>query len=135
MPKEYATDWMYGYKQAITQNYDFSKYNQVIFTNEYGQPYIYYLFYSKYPPEKFQSQAVLERESVDVGTVKKIDNIEFRKVNWPSDRGLENTLIIGTGKEIPDADVSTEKKSKKLFDLKLIDGETAIKVIENGYDE
>lgn len=135
MPKESATDWMYGYKQAVTQGYDLSKYSQVIFTNEYGQPYIYYLFYSKYPPQKFQAQAVLERESLDVGTVKKIDNIEFRKVNWPSDRGLENTLIIGTGKEIPDADVSTEKKSKKLFDLKLVDGETAIKVIENGYNE
>lgn len=134
MPKEYATDWMYGYKQAILLNPDFSKYNKVIFTNEYGQPYIYYLFYSKYPPAKFQSQAVLEKDSLDVGTVKKIDNIEFRQVNWPADRGLENTLIIGTDEEIPDADILTEKKSKKLLDLKLVDGKSAIKVIENGYN-
>lgn len=134
MPKEYATDWMYGYKQVVTQNYNFSNYDKVVFTNDYGQPYIYYLFYSKYPPEKFQAQAVLERDSLDVGTVKKIDNIEFRKVNWPADRGLQNTLIIGTGEEIPEADVFTEKKSKKLLDLKLVNGKTAIKVIENGYD-
>ncbi len=134
LPKEYATDWMYGYKQSVTQNYDFSKYDKVVMTNQYGQPYIYYLFHTKYPPEKFQAQAVLERESIDVGTVKKIDNIEFRKVNWPTDRGLQNSLIIGTGQEIPEADILTEKKSKKLFDLALTDGTSAIKVVENGYD-
>lgn len=134
LPKEYATDWMYGYKEAVTQNYDFSKYDKVVMTSEYGQPYIYYLFYTKYPPEKFQSQAVLEKDTIDVGTVKKIDNIEFRKVNWPSDRGLQNTLIIGTGEEIPEGDIVTEKKSKKLFDLPLTDGTSAIKVVENGYD-
>lgn len=134
LPKEYATDWMYGYKQVVTLNYDFSKYDKVVMTNQYGQPYIYYLFHTKYPPEKFQAQAVLERETIDVGTVKKIDNIEFRKVNWPSDRGLQNSLIIGTGEEIPEADIVTEKKSKKLFDLPLSDGTSAIKVVENGYD-
>ncbi len=135
LPKENSADWMYGYKQAIKDLPDLSKYNNVIFSNEYGQPYIYYLFYSKYPPQKFQEQAVLERDSVDVGTVKNIDNIQFRQVNWPNDRGLENTLFIGTGKEIPEEDISTEKKSKELLEIKFLDDKTAFRIIENGYEQ
>lgn len=134
VPKEYAPDWLYGYKQVIGQPYDFSKYDRVIFSDEYGQPYIYYLFYTKYPPKDFQKQAVLEQKTVDVGTIRKIDNIEFKKINWPADRGMENTLFIGTGEEIPDADIATEKKSKKLYEVKFPDDKTAFKVIENGYE-
>lgn len=135
MPKEYSQDWLYGYKQAINSlPSDLSKYNQVIFSDGYGQPYIYYLFYTKYPPTKIQKQAVLEQETVDVGTVRKIDNIEFRKVSWPGDRGLQNTLFIGTGLEIPDDDIATEKKSKKMSEIKFLDDKVAFKIIENGYD-
>ncbi len=135
MPKESSSDWMSGYKQTIKDLPEISKYNQVVFSDKYGQPYIYYLFYTKYPPEKFQTQAVLEQKTVDVGTVRKIDNIEFRPINWPVDRGLENTLLIGTGFEIPEEDVVTEKKSKKLSETNFFDGEVAFKVIENSYDQ
>lgn len=136
MPKEFAADWLYGYKEAISQiPKDLSKYQKVIFTDKYGQPYIYYLFYTKYPPEKFQQQAVLEKTTVDVGTVRHIDNIEFRQVNWPSDRGAENTLFIGGGMEIPDKDIATEEKSKRLIRIAFPSGKTAFKIVENGYNE
>jgi 4-amino-4-deoxy-L-arabinose transferase-like glycosyltransferase len=136
LPKENATGWLYGYKQVIEQlPQDLSKYQNVVFTDKYGQPYIYYLFYSKYPPEKFQKQAVLEQKTVDVGTVRRIDNIEFRQVNWPSDRGAENTLFIGGAMEIPDKDIVTEEKSTKLGTIDFPDGKTAFNVVENGYEK
>jgi len=136
LPKEYSADWLYGYKQALEDvPDDLSKYDRVIFSDQYGQPYIYYLFYKKYSPEKFQNQAVLEQKTVDVGTVRRIDNIEFRPINWPSDRGLENTLLIGTETEIPEPDIVTENKSKKLTEIKFLNNKPAFKIIENGYDE
>ena len=136
LPKENAAGWLYGYKEAINaMPRDLSKYQKVVFTDKYGQPYIYYLFYTKYPPEKFQKQAVLDQKTVDVGTVRQIDNIEFRQVNWPSDRGAENTLFIGGGMEIPDKDIVTEEKSKKLVKIKFPNGKTAFKIVENGYDK
>lgn len=135
MPKEYSLDWMYGYKEIINQLPDTSKYNKVIFTDKYGQPYIYYLFYKQYPPEKYQPQANLEQTSVDVGTVRKIDNFEFRPIDWTVDRGLENTLLIGTSFEIPRQDVETEKKSKRLYRAVALNNMTALKIIENGYNE
>ena len=136
MPKEHSSDWLYGYKQILKElPSDLAKYKRVVFTDDYGQPYIYYLFYSKYSPAAFQNQAILEQATVDVGTVRNIDNIEFRPINWPGDRGLENTLFIGTGIEIPDADIVTEKKSKKLTEIEFPDGKPAFKIVENGYNE
>ena len=125
---------MYGYKQVFKQNLDFSKYDKVVFSDEYGQPYIYYLFYTKYPPSKFQEQAKLEQTTVDVGTVRQIDNIEFRPIYWPSDRGTQNALFIGDEFSLPEQDLVSEKKTKKLSEIEFLNGETAFKTVENGYE-
>ena len=134
LPKENSKGWLYGYKEIISQMPEVSKYDKVVFSDGYGQPYIYYLFYKKYPPEKYQQQAELIQETVDVGTVRKFDNFEFRKINWPVDRGLENTLLVGTEIEIPDYDILTEKKSRKVTQVDFLDGKPALKIVENGYD-
>lgn len=134
LPKENSEGWLYGYKEIISQMPEVSKYDKVVFSDEYGQPYIYYLFYKKYPPEKYQQQAELIQDTVDVGTVRKFDNFEFRSINWPEDRGLQNTLLIGTEIEIPEHDIPTEKKSKKITQVDFLDGKPALKIVENGYD-
>ena len=110
---------------------DLSKYDKIFITDTYGQPYIYYLFYSKYPPEKFQQQAVLEKENVDVGTVRKIDNIEFRHIYWPGDRGEEHSLFIGTLEELPDQDIKPFEEYKILGDINFPDRQPAFRVVES----
>lgn len=134
LPKENSQGWLYGYKEIISRIPDTTKYDRVVFTEEYGQPYIYYLFYKKYPPEKYQQQAELIQETVDVGTVRKLDNFEFRSINWPVDRGLENTLFISTEIEIPEYDIPTEKKARKVNQVNFLSGKPAFKIIENGYE-
>lgn len=135
LPKELSDGWLYGYKQVLSALPDTSKYARVVISDAYGQPYIYYLFYKQYPPEKFQSQAVLEQSTTDVGTVRKIDNIEFRHINWPDDRGLENTLLVGNELALPEQDLITEKKTKKLNEITFLDGKNAFKIVENGYNQ
>lgn len=134
LPKEYSADWLYGYKQVMQQNMDFSKYDKVIFSDKYGQPYIYYLFYSKYPPAKYQAQANLDQNSTDVGTVRKIDNIEFRPIYWPGDRGIENSLFIGDRFSLPEQDIVSEKKAGKLSEIYYLNGTNAFKIVETGYE-
>ncbi len=55
----YDTDmfWQYGYQQAIEYT-DQPQFNnkRIIFSEKYEQPYIFYLFYSKYSPQKYISQ-------------------------------------------------------------------------------
>ena len=130
-PKEYSKYWLYGYKQVIKSLGEKSKqYDKIVFTDSFGQPYIYYLFYSKYPPQRFQNQAHLEQNSADIGTIRRIDNIEFRHVDWPADRGVKNSLFIGTLEELPDKDVKPFSEFTILKDINFLDGQSAFRIVE-----
>ncbi len=54
MPREYAKFWQYGYKQAVEEivarqdNYD-----RIYVSTKLEQPYIFFLFYSRYNPKKY----------------------------------------------------------------------------------
>jgi hypothetical protein len=67
---------------------------QVTFTDFYGQPYIYYLFYSKFPPAQYQPQASLTTSGPDTGKVTKIDNIKFEVPSFSLQKKLPNQLLI-----------------------------------------
>lgn len=129
-PIEYSKFWLYGYKQTLSQIGDVSKYNKVVITDKFGQPYIYYLFYTKYPPQKLHQQIVLDQPTVDVGTVRKIDNIEFRSIYWPKDRGEKNSLFIGTNFELPDQDVIPFPEYSLNCDIHFLNGEQALRIVK-----
>ena len=82
MVKKSPQDWLYGYKETCEYVIENGTNHDVYFTNFYGQAYIYYLFYSKYPPQDYQSQANLTLNGVDTGVVSKIDNINFETPNF-----------------------------------------------------
>ncbi|MCL5783743.1 MAG: glycosyltransferase family 39 protein [Patescibacteria group bacterium] len=120
--------YLHGYREAVNfvqQNQ--GKYKSVVFTTKYNEPYIFYLFYTKYDPKKFQQQATFKGNGLDVGEVPKIDNIEFRPIYWPDDRSIKDTLFVGTGPELPDQDIDP-KQSTLLETIKFLDKETAFKI-------
>ncbi len=85
MVKTNPMQFLFGQQQAtkyLVENQ--ANYQHIYFTNFYGQPYIYYLFYSQYPPAKYQTQAnLVENEQGDAGTVNQIDNIHFTSTPHP----------------------------------------------------
>lgn len=98
LPKHNAKYWFYGYKQvveavgSIQNNYD-----KIVFQQSDDQPYIYFLFYQKYDPKKFQEQSDLVRsEEGGVSYVQKLDNIHFQKFSWPYATGEKRTLLVGS---------------------------------------
>lgn len=107
-----------------------SAYNKVFFSDAYGQPYIYYLFYKKYPPQQYQKQAALDQSTVDVGTVRKIDNIEFGPIYLPTERQNKNSLFIGPVKELPDSDVLNSPDFKVLGQVNFLDNQPAFRMVE-----
>ncbi len=126
-----SAEWLYGYREVVayiknkTENYE-----QVIFTQQYGQPYIYYLLYSAYEPSKYQSQAkLIEHPEGDVGRIEKIDNLEFRDIYWPKDRFIKNSLFIGGPYELPKKDI-VEGESKLLKEINYLNGEVAFRIVE-----
>lgn len=102
MIKKSPNDFLYGYKQAaqlVAKEKD--NFNQIYFTDFYGQPYIYYLFYSKYSPVKYQSVANLkENTNGDTGTVINIENIYFESTDWVKVNNKPRTLAIFSYDEI-----------------------------------
>ncbi len=94
-------DFLYGYKNAINyvsthkQNFD-----NIYITDYYGQPYIFYLFYTKYSPIKYQQQAKLEDATLDTGKIKIIDNVHFQTAHFDFIKDHPGTLGIFSQEEI-----------------------------------
>ena len=61
------------------------------------------MFYLKYPPEKFQKEAVLTpRDKFGFSTVRDFDNFHFENIVWDNLKNKSNSLVCGTDEEIPD---------------------------------
>jgi 4-amino-4-deoxy-L-arabinose transferase-like glycosyltransferase len=130
-PLQSSKDWQYGYKQAVQRVYPLKdNYQKIIFTSEYGQPYIYWLFYGQYPPAAYQAKAQLtESLSGDVGKVEKLDNLEFRSISFDGDKNLSKSLLIGTELEIPLGKIDYSKQ-KVLEEIKFLNGKIAFRIVE-----
>ena len=100
-PTNSSKDWQYGYKKIFMDFKDeFSKYDKVIISDEYAQPYIFALFYLKYPPQNLANEIIRNPVSEwGFSTVSKFNKFEFRKVD--SSENLEGALVF-TDKEIQD---------------------------------
>lgn len=102
-PQTYPSSWEYGFRELT----DFVKprttqYNKIYITNAYDQPYILFLFYLNYPPDRFQREVVLEpRDQFGFSTVSKFSNFYFEGIQWDNLGTERNILVCGTDKEIP----------------------------------
>jgi 4-amino-4-deoxy-L-arabinose transferase-like glycosyltransferase len=78
-PKRYSFAWNAGFREIIPfVESQKPNYQNIFFTNHYDQPYILYLFFSKYPPRLLQPQIKLTPpDSFGFSTVFQIDNITF----------------------------------------------------------
>lgn len=130
-PLQSSQDWQYGYKQVVQKVYPLrNQYRKIIFTTEYGQPYIYWLFYGQYQPADYQAKANLTvNPSGDVGKVEKLDNLQFRSISFDGDKNLSGSLLIGTEQEIPLEKIDYNKQ-KILQEVKFLDGKIAFRVVE-----
>jgi len=82
-------DFQFGYKEVYDSiREDKKTVDKIIFTDAYGQPYIYALLYQKITPQEFQFGGLA--------------NFEFHSIDWPSNKA--DSLFIGTPEEIPITD-------------------------------
>lgn len=120
-----------GYREVINATLPLRKDDtKVIFTQSYGQPYIYWLFYSKYDPSKYQKQNHMVDDSFgDVGKVASLDQIEFREIYWPKDRELKKTLYVGNEFDLPYKDITETPGVKIVKEVLFKDGKLAFRVV------
>lgn len=88
-----SKDWHLGYKKIFTDyTAQFNNYDHVVVSNQYGQPYIFALFYQKISPDFYWRNRVLNApQDWGFSTVNRIGKYQFEKVltqNLPTGHSL-----------------------------------------------
>ncbi len=133
-PKRNSQDWQYGYKQ-MAQKLALLKdtYKEIVVKQDFAQPYIFFLFYWKYDPAKYQAtvkNVFAPSEFKDVGLVSRLDNITFREINWSADRGMTGKLFIVDSIKVPIEDSSDPREFKLIDEIKYLNGQSAFRFLE-----
>lgn len=112
MAKAYPYSSQYGMKELVGYlKTEENKFSKIVVTDRYDQPYILFLFYLKYPPDKFQKEhALTPRDKFGFSTVRSFDKYNFISVNWNEMRDLRSTLLVGAPEEINDVDANIIKR-------------------------
>ena len=132
MVQKNPIDFLYGYKQAVSYLINNqSRFNKIYMTDYYGQPYIFYLFYSQYSPQKYQQQATLEESSLDTGKVKIIDNIKFETAQFNFIKDHPGTMGIFSQEEIYRQGVDKNPEFSKFIPLSPIGNISTFYAYEN----
>lgn len=91
--------WQYGYKQIVEKITPIKKnYQSIVVHQSLEHPYVFFLFYQKYDPIKYQGIVedvfIPNKEGKDMGLVSKIDNIQFEDIDWSKNKPLPKTLYV-----------------------------------------
>lgn len=121
----YSQNWQYGYKETVTEMEKIqNNYEKIIVSNKpyMDQSYIFFLFYLKYPPNKYQ----LESGNIVSGGFREnhlFGKYEFRPIEWSSEKKNSKTLFIGLPSDFP-------PNAHVLKNTYFLDGTEAIKIVE-----
>jgi 4-amino-4-deoxy-L-arabinose transferase-like glycosyltransferase len=112
-PKVLPFAWQYGFDQIAEYtktNYD--KYDRIIITDRFDQPYILIAFFTKYPPQSLQQDIVFSvPDKYGFSTGRKLGKYEFRMINYETDKKLPNTLLISAEEKVDDTRLINTVKS------------------------
>lgn len=122
-PKEFSGDWQYGYQKVVnfTKSVE-ANYDEIWVTNQYGRPYIFFLFYGKYEPQFFWQQGKVWVDEFGFYHVDALGKYKFGKFNLAK---IDNkkVLLIGGPREIP-------KEFNRLKIINFLDSKTAFEIAE-----
>lgn len=107
---EALADMQYGYRQAIEfARSKESEVDRIFFTNDYGQAYIYLLFYKKLTPMEFRGGGLA--------------NYVITDNPWKDGAGSKRVLIVGSSTDFPE-------QVQGIKDILYPDGKVAFRIVE-----
>lgn len=118
-PKEFSSDWQYGYKQAV----EYAKanedtYDKVFLSDALGRPYAYALFYKQYDPKLFRGNADVKRDVFGFVHVDAFGKYVFTK-HMINEKNPEKVLYIDRPEEVSPGATILKK-------FTLLNGETVL---------
>ena len=130
-----AKEFNYGYKQAFEQINSLPKADKIIFTDVYGQPYIYYLFYNQFNPKDYQRLNSYQSQGVDVGKVDRVgDKIEFHQFSQSEIFNHSNTWFVGSKGNIQDKFDPTDSRVEYYSEIKILNKDPVFRLVKTFSD-
>jgi 4-amino-4-deoxy-L-arabinose transferase-like glycosyltransferase len=126
--------WNYGYKQIVeTVTPIQNNFQEIRVQQSFAQPYIYFLFFQKYDPAKYQKQAKLveSENKYDVGYIEHLDNIYFGPIDWSVNREKSDTLFVADTITLPIVDSSDPKLFNLIREIRYLDNiDVAFRIVQ-----
>lgn len=89
--------WQYGYKE-IFEKLSRLQSKEIIVQQSFDHPYIFYLFYQRYNPQKYQNMVNQvfrpNQKGKDMGLVSGLENIRFADINWSGSKPDFGTIFV-----------------------------------------
>lgn len=130
LPMSYASNWQPGFRESMPVIASLAdQYDEVIIGSSQGQPYIFTLFYSAYPPEKYLQEVDYQKISQKPRKFYDFGKYKFRSIYWPKDRKLHKILFMGDVYSLPEQDVKNQLNAKIIEDIKDKDGNILVRIV------
>lgn len=120
-PRVSAHEWGYGYKELVSKVMaKKSLYDQVVISKPENSPYIYFLFFEKWDPIKFQKEVVRYPQTNEgFQHVKQLGNLTFQKIGWAEELLIPNRLYVDWAENVPSGATNSAVLISKKDVLKL----------------
>lgn len=131
-PYVHAGEYQYGFAQTIPyvqQLMSDHHYDHIIIDSPHAQPHMFILFFSQYDPAQYQQDTLWRkydyspRHNFDFGPY------TFRKIYWPDDRNLKNTLFVGNEFSLPYDQIQTTPNVESYKEFQTPDGNISFRVV------
>jgi len=102
-PQKYAGEWLTSYSRLVTflkTNPDAQAASQITVIPDLGRPYIYFLFYNQYPPDKYAHEVNRTGDVFGFFTVNSFDKYRFKRSS-PEDILPGDIYVVRTSEELP----------------------------------
>ncbi|KKU07113.1 MAG: hypothetical protein UX11_C0020G0025 [Candidatus Collierbacteria bacterium GW2011_GWC2_45_40] len=125
----YAKEFQYGYKEAMQFINQYPQ-DKVVMTDVLGQPYIFYLFYSRFDPATYQKINEFQSGGYDVGNVAKVGLAEFHQSGLSEVSNQFGTIFVGTIGNFPENFDFSLPTIEKHVDVLFPNGDISLRIIK-----
>ncbi|MBU0569764.1 glycosyltransferase family 39 protein [Patescibacteria group bacterium] len=132
-----ARDWDYGYKQIVEFIGEQENYKKVVVDDMWTEGYIQFLFFNKTRPEIYHEQVAkianvsyFYYNSGEEIRPNSYEDFEFRRVDWPSERGDSGVVFVMGVDRLPDSEFVNDPKVELLTKIYYPDGTIAYKIVK-----
>src|SRR3989344_2806111 len=119
-----AANWDYGYKELVAYINQLPGKGKVIVDDPFTEGYIQFLFFGKVHPTTYHDEIAklgsLDYYYKDPSEIRpnKIGNLEFRKIDWPKERGDKGVILVFAKELLPESEYKGDPKVELLRKIK-----------------